>query len=82
MSTLDEVRTLRATALRLLPGFWQARVQMSIAIEVLEYFARDAEHEATTGQFTVRPVDPQIARDIGVLQSMLSAFLRLHQPRD
>jgi hypothetical protein len=81
MSTLDEVRTLRAAALRLLPGFWQARAQMSIAIEVLEYFARDAEHELTTGQFTPRPVDSQIAGDIGVLQSMLSAFLRIRQPR-
>ena len=78
MSTLDEVRTLRATALRLLPGFWQA----NIAIEVLEYFARDAEHELKTGVYTPRPIDRQIARDIGVLQSMLSAFRRVHEPRE
>ena len=35
MSTLDEVRTLRATALRLLPGFRQAKAQMNIAIAML-----------------------------------------------
>jgi hypothetical protein len=82
MSTLDEVRTLRATALRLLPGFWQARAQVSIAIEVLEYFARDAEHELKTGVYTRRPIDRQIAGDIRVLQSMLSAFQRIHEPRE
>ena len=82
MNTLDEVRTLQATALRLLPGFWQARAQVNIAIEVLEYFARDAEHELRTGVYTPRPVDRQIARDIGVLQSMLSAFQRIHEPRE
>ena len=82
MSTLDEVRTLRATALRLLPGFWQARAQMNIAIEVLEYFARDAEHELKTGVYTPPPVDGQIARDIGVLQSMLGACRRVHEPRE
>jgi hypothetical protein len=78
MSTLDEVRTLRAVALRLLPGFWQARVQMNIAIEVLEYFARDAQHELTTGVYTPPPID----RHIGVLQSMLSAFQRIHELRE
>jgi hypothetical protein len=80
MTTLDEVRTLRATALRLLPGFWQARAQMNMTIEVLEYFARQAEHELTTGHFTPRPIEPRIAGHIGVLQSMISAFLRIHQP--
>ena len=81
MTTLDEVRMLRATAVRLLPGLWQARVQMNVAIGVLEYFAQDAERELNTGQFTPRPLDSQIARDVGVLQSMLSAFLRIHPPR-
>jgi hypothetical protein len=81
MSTLEDVLTLRATALRLLPGFWQARAQMSIAIEVLEYFARDAEHELATGHYTPRPVDPQIDKDIRVLQSMIHVFRRVHQPR-
>ena len=82
MSTLDEVRTLQATALRLLPGFWQARAQMNIAIEVLEYFARDAEHELKTGIYTPPPIDRQIAGNIRVLQSMLSAFQRIHEPRE
>lgn len=81
MNTLDEVRTLHGTALRLLPGFWQARAQINLAIEVLEYFARDAEHELTTGRIAnPRPIDPQLAGQIGVLQSMISAFMRLHQP--
>jgi hypothetical protein len=81
MSTLDEVRTLRSTALRILPGFCQARAQMDLAIEVLQYFARDAEHELTTGQFANRvPVDPHLAGQVGVLQSMINAFLRLHKP--
>jgi hypothetical protein len=52
---------------------------MNMAIEVLEYFARDAEHELTTGQFTPRPIKPQIAGDIRVLQSMIGAFLRIHR---
>jgi len=82
MSTLDEVRTLRATALRLLPGFWQARAQMSIAIEVLEYVARDAEHELKTGVYKPPPIDPRIAGGVGVLQSMLSAFQRIHERRE
>jgi hypothetical protein len=82
MTRLEDVRTLNATALRLLPGFWQARAQMNIAIEVLEYFARDAEHELTTGQYTPRPVDPQIERDIRVLQAMIHVFRRIHQPKD
>ena len=82
MSTLDDVRTLRATALRLLPGFWQARAQVSIAIDVLEYFARDAEHELKTGVYAPQPIDRQIAGNIRVLQSMLSAFLRIHERRE
>jgi len=69
-------------ALRLLPGFWQARAQVSIAVEVLEYFARDAEHELNAGVYTPRPIDWQIAGDIRVLQSMLSAFLRIHETRE
>jgi hypothetical protein len=81
MTTLDEVHTLRVTAVRLLPGLWQARVQMNVAIGVLEYFARDAERELNTGQFTPRRLDSQIARDVRVLQSMLSAFLRIYPPR-
>ena len=56
MSTLEDVRTLRATALRLLPGFWQARAQMNVAIGVLEYFVRNAEHELKTGIYQTRPV--------------------------
>jgi hypothetical protein len=51
MSTLDEVRTLRGTALRLLPGFCQARAQLDLAIGVLEYVVRDAEHELTTREY-------------------------------
>ncbi len=55
---------------------------MSIAVEVLEYFARDAEHELNAGVYTPRPIDRQIAGDIRVLQSMLSAFLRIHETRE
>jgi hypothetical protein len=55
---------------------------MNLSIEVLEYFARDAEHELTTGQYTPRPVDPQIERDIRVLQAMIHVFRRIHEPRD
>lgn len=55
---------------------------MSIAIEVLEYFARDAEHELKTGIYTPRPIDRQFVGDIRVLQSMLSAFQRIHEPRE
>jgi hypothetical protein len=80
MTTLDQVRTLRGTALRLLPGFCQARMQLDLAIEVLEYFARDAEHQLTTGQFTPRPINPHIASQIRVLQSLISSFVQLHQP--
>ena len=40
MSRLEEVRMLRGTSLRLLPGLWQARNQLDLAINVLEYFAR------------------------------------------
>ncbi len=57
VSTLDEVRALRGMALRLLPGFWQVRVQLDCGIRVLEYFAKE----------------------IGMLQSMLSAFMRIHR---
>jgi hypothetical protein len=82
MSTLDEVRTPRGTALRLLPSFWQVRGQLDLAIEVLEYFAREAEHELATSKFMPRrPIDPHLAGQIGVLQSMISAFMRLHQPQ-
>jgi hypothetical protein len=82
MSTLEDVRTLRATALRLLPGFCQARAQMNIAVKVLEYFARDAEHELSTGHYTPPPVDPQIEGDIRVMQALIHVFRRIHQPRD
>jgi hypothetical protein len=55
---------------------------MDLAIGVLEYFARDAEHQLTTRQFTAHPpIDPQLAGQIGVLHSMLSAFMRLHRPK-
>jgi hypothetical protein len=78
MSTLDDARSLRECALRLLPGFWQARAQMNVMIDVLEYFLRDAEHELTTGQYTPRPVDPQIESDIRVLQSMIVSVRSWH----
>jgi hypothetical protein len=49
---------------------------------VLEYFAREAEHELATSKFTPRrPTDPHLAGQIGVLQSMISAFMRLRQPQ-
>jgi len=79
VSTLDEVRALRGTALRLLPGLWQARAQLDCGIRVLEYFARDAEHELTTGRCNPLSIDATIAKEIGVLQSMLSAFMRIHR---
>lgn len=82
MSTLDEVRTLRGTALRLLPGFLQARAQLDVGIRVLEYFARDAEHELKTGRFPPRSIDPQIANDLRVLQSMIRTFVRIYQAPD
>jgi hypothetical protein len=77
MSTLDDVRTLRGIALRLLPGFWQARAQLSVAIRVPECFARDAEHGLTTEHYTPSPVDPQIRRTFGCLtvSDQLTAFL-------
>jgi hypothetical protein len=62
--------------------FWQARAQLNIAIEVLEYFAREAEHELKTGIYQYRPIDPQMAGDIGVLQSMLDLFKRIREPRE
>jgi hypothetical protein len=34
----------------------------------------------TTGQFNPLSIDAQIAKDIGVLQSMLNAFTRIHRP--
>ena len=52
---------------------------MNIAIEVLEYFARDAEHELKTGVYKPQPIDPRIAGGVGVLQSMHSAFQRIHE---
>ena len=63
-------------------GFWQARAQLDCGIRVLEYFARDAEHELTTGQYNPLSIDAQIAKEIGILQSMLSAFMRIHGPPD
>src|SRR5262245_26328810 len=54
MSTLEDVRTLRGTALRLLPGICQARMQLDVMINVLEYFARDAiralEYDSVVGE--------------------------------
>lgn len=82
MNTLDEIRALRTTALRLLPGFWQARAQMNMAIEVLEYFARDAEHELMTGRYKPPPIDPRVEGGVGVLQSMLNAFQSIHSRRE
>ena len=82
MSTLDDARTLRGTALRLLPGFWQARAQLSVAIRVLEYFARDAEHKLTTGHYTPSPVDPQIEKGIRVFEAMFSVFRGINQARE
>ncbi len=80
MSTLDDVRQLRGTALRLLPGIWQARAQLNLAITVLEYFARDAEHELTTGLYTPPPIDPQIDKDIRVMEALIGVFRRVNQP--
>ena len=80
MNTLDDVRQLRGTALRLLPGFWQARAQLNLAITVLEYFARDAEHELTTGRYTPPPIDPQIDKDIRVMEALIRVFRQVYQP--
>jgi hypothetical protein len=67
---------LRGTALRLLPGFCQARNQLDLVIDVLGYFAREAERELTTGKIRVHAIDPQISRQLGVMQSLISAFTR------
>jgi hypothetical protein len=79
MTHLDEVRTLRDTSLRLLPGFWQAREQMDLTIKVLEYFAREAETELKRGPRGRGLMDPEIASHLRVMQHLMSAFVRLHQ---
>ena len=82
MTTLDDIRTLRGTALRLLPGFWQAREHLNIAIKVLEYFAREAEHELTAGPNpTPRPIDPDAASHIRIMVAMMRTFSEIHKPR-
>jgi hypothetical protein len=83
MSTLEDVRTLRDTSLRLLPGFCQARATMDMAIEMLEYFAREAEHELTTGiRQDHGPISREVASHIRIMRGLMSAFARLHQPPD
>ena len=81
MSTLDDVRTLRDTSLRLLPGFCQARATMNMAIELLEYFAREAEHELTTGiRQDHGPVNREMASHIRIMRALMNSFARLHHP--
>ena len=83
MSTLDDVRTLRDTSLRLLPGFCQARATMDMAIEMLEYFAREAEHELTTGiRQDHGPINHEVASHIRIMRALMNSFARLHQPPD
>ena len=81
MSRLEEVRMLRGTALRLLPGVWLARNQLDLAIDVLECSMWDVEHELTTGQVGPHPINPQVATDLAVMQALISAFTRLHPPQ-
>jgi len=50
-------------------------------IEVLEYFAREAEHELNTGQLAVRPIDKEVLSQMRILKALMSACLRLHEPR-
>jgi hypothetical protein len=56
MSTLDDVRTLRDTSLRLLPGFCQARATMDMAIEWSDGVAGFDPRAATqVGQISRKP---------------------------
>jgi hypothetical protein len=58
---------------------WQAHKQMDLTIKVLEYFAREAEHELRMGPRDRGPMDPEITSHLRVMRHLMSAFVRLHQ---
>jgi hypothetical protein len=80
MNPQDHLPTLRESAIQMLPGFRQARAQLEIAVYVLEYFARHAEHELSTGQYAAfPPADPKLLDAIEQLKGLINAFCRILQ---
>ena len=56
---------------------------MDMAIEMLEHFAREAEHELTTGlRQDHGPIKHEVASHIRIMRALMNSFARLHQPPD
>jgi hypothetical protein len=83
MNPQEHLPVLRDIAARVLPGFRHAKAQMEIAVRVLEYFERHAEHELSTGTFRqFEPPGPEQLEEIHRLRSMLNCYCRIHEPRN
>jgi hypothetical protein len=79
MNLQEQIPALRDTAVLLLPGFRHARAQLDVAVQVLEYFERHAEYEASTGKYAAFPLcDPRLLKEIERPKGMLNAFGRIH----
>jgi len=80
---MKSLLVISVSIMALLPGFCQARATMNMAIELLEYFAREAEHELTTGiRQDHGPVNREMASHIRIMRALMNSFARLHQPPD
>jgi hypothetical protein len=79
MNPQDQIPSLHAIAVQMLPGMRQARALLDVSVHVLEYFERHAEYEATTGKpAPFELADRARVEEVEQLRSMLNAFRRLH----
>jgi hypothetical protein len=80
MKPQDHIPTLRATAAVLLPGMKHARALLDVSIRVLEYFELHAASDAATGTATpLRPVEPNLKKEVENAKALLAAFGHLHE---
>ena len=83
MNPQEHIPTLQAIAEKVLPGYRAARVQLDIAIHVLEYFECHAEHEHGARSFiNFGPPPPHVVAEIEQLRAMLNCYCRLHSPTE
>jgi two-component system response regulator PhoP len=75
----EEMQKLHAIAVRMLPGFQQARAQLAVASHVLEYFATFPEYETSPGKcHPFELAEAVLRQEVQELRSMLNVFSRIH----
>jgi hypothetical protein len=81
MNVQKQLPVLCDSARRMLPGLLHARTHLDIAVKVLTYFDVHAQQERSTGvRHATVGTDPALLESAKQMQSLFSAYCRIHQP--